>query len=202
MILESFWNNIVCVGEAAACGERQSFRCSNRGRSEWLEPSNNPVQREFLKQRRKQMFGMHLCGNELWLVKSMTNGTICIMFTKHFLIQHGKSFRENDIHNRWILDIKTVLVMGLVSQVISCRHNQRFLVCCVRTETLSIFFCFFFFLLGCFFFFCNQRHLWCGIPRALHFFDLTCIVLITCTREFKSLKLVRSAGLEPDLGTI
>lgn len=43
---------------------------------------------------------------------------------KTFLIQHGKSFQENEIRGRWMLNIKTALLKGLASQVVVCRHNK------------------------------------------------------------------------------
>lgn len=46
------------------------------------------------------------------------------MFTKPFLIQHGKSLQENEICGRWMLNIKSILLKGLVSQVVLCRQDK------------------------------------------------------------------------------
>lgn len=59
---ESFWNSIICAGGAQPVGtDRAPPVLTEAG----VNDSNNPVQRELLKQRCKQMFGIHLCSNDL-----------------------------------------------------------------------------------------------------------------------------------------
>lgn len=141
-----------------------------------LEPSNNLVQGEVLKRHPKRMVGVRLCSNESGLT------AISQIYDKwHYLCRLYKTFLNSTweilpgkyIHGRWILNIRTTLLMGLASQVILCRQNKSLFSCRV---------CFLPPLFG-------KNCLWCGIFRLFHIHaawglnqlecDFMCIVLIT-----------------------